>query len=122
MLRDQIQREREMENSAGVGLLAVCAVSGSVALITLQAQKRSLSNFMKKIESELQGIGSSEKHEVRKKVRFAEDVIEPSSNNREYRRSKCQANAAQSLDMPMNRQVLYRGLVQDRMYRSCNAS
>ncbi|KAL3755511.1 hypothetical protein ACJRO7_002547 [Eucalyptus globulus] len=113
-----------MENSAGVGLLAVCAVSGSVALITLQAQKRSLSNFMKKIESELQGtrIGSSEKHEVRKKVRFAEDVIEPSSNNREYRRSKCQANAAQSLDMPMNRQVLYRGLVQDRMYRSCNAS
>ncbi|XP_030512512.1 uncharacterized protein LOC115726670 [Rhodamnia argentea] len=110
-----------MENSMGVGLLAVCAVSGSVALIALQVQKRLLSDFMKKIESELQGLGTSQKYKTKKKVQFAEDVIEPSSNNREYRRSKCQAKTDQGFDMPANRQVLYKGLVQHRMHRGCSA-
>lgn len=42
----------------GVGLVAVCAVSGSVALLAFQAYKRLLSDFMKRMERELGGTYS----------------------------------------------------------------
>ncbi|RVW34776.1 hypothetical protein CK203_104435 [Vitis vinifera] len=73
-----------MEGSAGIGVgfMAVFAVSGSAVLIALQLHKRLLSDFMKKIESEIGGSGN---YQAKKKVRFAETVVEPSSNNKEYR-------------------------------------
>ncbi|KAI3878391.1 hypothetical protein MKW98_001806 [Papaver atlanticum] len=98
-----------MENA--VGLMAVFAVSRSVAFVALQAHKRLLSDSMKKVELQL-GTNSagvermsnacshspiqSKTHSIlkmaegskvqqKKKVRFADDVIEPSTNNKEYR-------------------------------------
>lgn len=42
-----------MENSSCMGLVAVFAISSSVVLVSLQVQKRLVSEFMKKVESEL---------------------------------------------------------------------
>lgn len=39
----------------GMGFMAVFAVSGSVVLVASQVHKRLLSDFMKKIESEICG-------------------------------------------------------------------
>ncbi|KAJ4705439.1 Transmembrane protein [Melia azedarach] len=72
-----------MEGSMGLGFVAVFVVSGSVAFVARQAHNRLLSEFMQKIEYEMCG---SEKCQEKKKVRFADDVIEPSSNNKEYRK------------------------------------
>ncbi|KAK9986525.1 hypothetical protein SO802_031476 [Lithocarpus litseifolius] len=86
-----------MSNSMGVGFMAVFAVSGSVVLLVHQLHKRLLSDFMKKVESEYgtilyshgkNKIKGSEKCQSKKKVRFADDVEEPSSNNEEYRKRK----------------------------------
>lgn len=44
-----------MDNSSGVGFIAVFAVSGSIALLCHQVHKRLFSDFMKNIESELGG-------------------------------------------------------------------
>ncbi|MCL7040180.1 hypothetical protein MKW94_015608, partial [Papaver nudicaule] len=105
-----------MESS--VGFMTVFAVSGSVVLVALQAHKRLLSDFMKKVELELgtaaaaaAGVG---KVQQKKKVRFADDVIEPSSNNKEYRKQRsrvlnmdrsCNSQCNQELEntMPENR-------------------
>ncbi|KAG0450673.1 hypothetical protein HPP92_026621 [Vanilla planifolia] len=74
-----------MESSGCIGLMAVVAVSSSVALVAVQAHKRLVSDFMKKVESELGGVKMSK---PKKKVRFAADVIEPSTANKEYRRRR----------------------------------
>lgn len=102
----------KMEGSMGLGFVAVFVVSGSVAFVARQAHNRLLSEFMQKIEYEMCGkfpfsfsfffltslffnvilkimltwIVGSEKCQEKKKVRFADDVIEPSSNNKEYRK------------------------------------
>ncbi|XP_077247835.1 uncharacterized protein LOC143887614 [Tasmannia lanceolata] len=73
-----------MVSSNGIGIIAVFAVSGSVAFLAMQLHKRLLSDFMKKVEFELGG----ERNLAKKKVRFAKDVIEPSSNNKEYRQRR----------------------------------
>ncbi|KAK9194002.1 hypothetical protein WN944_004704 [Citrus x changshan-huyou] len=44
-----------MGASMGMGFMAVFAVSGSVVLVASQVHKRLLSDFMKKIESEICG-------------------------------------------------------------------
>ncbi|MBA0858010.1 hypothetical protein Goshw_020227 [Gossypium schwendimanii] len=113
------------------GLVAVLAVSGSVVFIAHQLHKRLLSDFMRKVEFELCGSG---KCEQKKRVGFADDVMrEPSSNNKEYCNMnslpklqgnkaareddhQTQAQAQQLLEMsnsmPLNRLVLYKGILQ----------
>lgn len=132
-----------MQTSVGLGFMAVFAVSGSVVLLANQVNKRLLSDFMKKIEFEISGYvrsfitiiylfnflllnssfslfeTGSEKFNSKKKVRFAEDVMEPSSNNKEYRKRsvKChQMMMNHHLDdsMPLNRLILYKGILQYR--------
>ncbi|CAK9160844.1 unnamed protein product [Ilex paraguariensis] len=107
-----------MESSVGVGLMAVCAVSGSVVLLALQVHKRILSDFMKKIEFEL----GSEKVQPKKKVRFAEDGVELSPENKDSRKKyvpehgRSSRVADEKLDntMPLNWQVMYKGILQYR--------
>ncbi|XP_074573820.1 uncharacterized protein LOC141830234 [Curcuma longa] len=80
-----------MDGSNCMGLMAVVAVSGSVALVSLQLHKRLASDIIKKLESEIGCIRSrvsEEQRRTKKRVRFASDVIEPSSNNEEYRRRR----------------------------------
>ncbi|XP_068307327.1 uncharacterized protein [Pyrus communis] len=123
-----------MENSIGVGFMAVFAVSGSVVVLAHQLHKRLLSDFMKNIESELGGFlsphkrlaaGGSEKVQTKKSVRFAEDVVEPSSNNKEYRKRRYGNNTKQAKEgsgnhkmednsMPLNRQALYKGIIESK--------
>ncbi|XP_043697834.1 uncharacterized protein LOC122648679 [Telopea speciosissima] len=78
-----------MGSSTGVGFMAVFAVSGSIALLTLQVHKRLLSQFMKKVELEFAGTVKCQRQ--KKRVRFADDVVEPSSNNKEYRENHIRA-------------------------------
>ncbi|CAN6977155.1 unnamed protein product [Brassica rapa subsp. trilocularis] len=86
-----------MESS--LGFMAVLAVSGSVVFVASQFHKHLLSDYLDKFELEilyyeqfdkLEAIhfvlGSPENAVMKKKVRFAADVVEPSGNNKEYRR------------------------------------
>ncbi|XP_021886912.1 uncharacterized protein LOC110806385 [Carica papaya] len=121
-----------MENS--MGFMAVFAVSGGVVLLARQAHRRLLSEFMKKIEFELGGSNKScHQNQVKKKVRFADDVIDPSSNNKKYRKKyltksvngnnnnnnnmnngdkwKCMDS------MPVNRQILYKGIMEYKILK-----
>ncbi|KAK8963365.1 hypothetical protein KSP40_PGU009169 [Platanthera guangdongensis] len=85
-----------MESSRCVGLMAVLAVSSSVALVVLQFHKRLLSDFMKKAELELTDLyfgwklkgGRRSRRQKKKKVSFSADVKEPANDNKEYRRRK----------------------------------
>lgn len=113
--------------SLGYGFFAAFAVSGSVVLIARQVHKRLLSNFMKQIELEL--CGSKRCHQAKKRVRFADAVMEPSLNSKEYRRRyvriatvdnqvlKTEGTIIRSEGvkppeaMPVNWQNLYRGII-----------
>ncbi|KAF8108977.1 hypothetical protein N665_0104s0284 [Sinapis alba] len=74
-----------MESS--MGFMTVFAVSGSVVLLAAQLHKRLLSCYMQKLELQFD-VTNKEKNKKKKekKVSFAEDVMEPSGNNKEYRR------------------------------------
>ncbi|CAH8264862.1 unnamed protein product [Arabidopsis lyrata] len=72
-----------MESS--IGFMTVFAVSGSVVLLAAQLHKRLLSDYMDKLEP--QHSNKERKKTKKKKVSFAEDMVEPSGNNEEYRRS-----------------------------------
>ncbi|KAK5835881.1 hypothetical protein PVK06_011595 [Gossypium arboreum] len=53
-------------------------------------------------------IGRNGKCGVKRRVRFAENVIEPSSNNKEYRKKNHQAHVIgdhHASSMPLNKQV-----------------
>ncbi|KAM7505083.1 hypothetical protein LguiB_003987 [Lonicera macranthoides] len=111
-----------MDGSKGAGFMAVFAVSGSIVLLSLQFHKRLLSDFMKKIEFEL------EKDQPKKKVRFSDNVVELSLENKEYLLKKNVSNSgvlitAQNLEvadkkmrntMPLNWQILYQGIIEHR--------
>ncbi|OAY43034.1 uncharacterized protein LOC110621706 [Manihot esculenta] len=118
-------------NSMGLGFMAAFAVSGSVVLIARHVHKHLVSDFMKKIEFELVG---SKRCQAKKRVRFAEDVIEPSSNNKQYRDRHLAriAEGSQMMNrnygpkfmeaMPVNRQILYKGILEYKTLKGCVAS
>ncbi|XP_057745685.1 uncharacterized protein LOC130963601 [Arachis stenosperma] len=75
-----------MENSSmKIGVMTVFAVSGSMVLLIHQVHKHMLKNFMEKFEVEICGYTphdehksldeSPKKHQIKKKVRFAEYVL-----------------------------------------------
>ncbi|CAH2059185.1 unnamed protein product [Thlaspi arvense] len=71
-----------MESS--IGFMTVFAVSGSVVLLAAQLHKRLLSDYMDKLELRFDKKNAEKKK--KKKVSFAEDVMEPSGNSEDYRR------------------------------------
>uniref|UniRef100_A0A803MWG4 Uncharacterized protein n=1 Tax=Chenopodium quinoa TaxID=63459 RepID=A0A803MWG4_CHEQI len=77
-----------MDGSMGMGIMAVFAVSGSVALLALQVHNRLLSDFMKKIELEF-GCG---KCQCKRRIRFADNVQEPLPI--ECEKESCETNPA----------------------------
>ncbi|KAL2463964.1 hypothetical protein Fot_51920 [Forsythia ovata] len=101
-----------MENSLGGGFMVVFAVSGSVVLFAMQLHKRLLSDFMKKIEYEIGPTTGFTKDKTKKKVRFAVNVEEMSPDSK-ARRANLEA-------IPINRQVLYKGILRYRSFKGCN--
>lgn len=66
-------------------------------------------------------IVGPEKHHEKKRVRFADDVVEPSGNNKEYRKRNSMGKADEFVKMPVNRQILYKGIMtQNRTLQSQN--
>ncbi|QCD98141.1 hypothetical protein DEO72_LG6g2859 [Vigna unguiculata] len=120
-----------MEKSMRLGLMAVVAVSGSMAILVQQVHKRMLSNFMKKFEYQM---GGPEKHEANKKVRISKEALEDWSYGRGDRMittrvGRIKAEQFWEMEnverdepklekmMPTNRKVLYRGIMK---YRNSN--
>ncbi|KAL2534516.1 hypothetical protein Adt_07867 [Abeliophyllum distichum] len=117
-----------MENSLGGGFVVVFAVSGSVVLLAMQLHKRLLSDFMKKIDYEIGPTTGFAKDETKKKVRFAVDVEETSSDSKASRTNHLPRPAIWSRNqegkiseaIPVNRQVLYKGILRYRAIKGCN--
>ncbi|MCL7043918.1 hypothetical protein MKW94_026714 [Papaver nudicaule] len=58
------------------------------------------------------------KVQQKKKVRFADDVIEPSSNNKEYRKQRSRVlNMDRSCNSQCNKRALYKGIVQSKILK-----
>ncbi|CAH8387340.1 unnamed protein product [Eruca vesicaria subsp. sativa] len=74
-----------MESS--IGFMTVFAVSGSVVLLAARLHKRLLSGYMQKLELQFDIENKEKNKKKEKRVSFAEDVMEPSGNNKEYRRN-----------------------------------
>ncbi|XP_051131859.1 uncharacterized protein LOC127251941 [Andrographis paniculata] len=97
------------------GFMAVFAVTGSVALLSMQAHRRLLSDFISKLDSQIIHINGGVTNEPKKKVRFAGEIP--------YVRDHPAAAAAagkieESLEgMPENWQVLYKGILKHRNRR-----
>ncbi|KAG8646922.1 uncharacterized protein LOC110623667 [Manihot esculenta] len=109
----------------GLGCMAAFAISaGSVILIAHQLNERLVSDFMKKVEFEL--MGSKRGFQAKKRVRFAEDVIEPLPENEE----DCDKHLLRITEdgealetMPVNRQILYKGILEYRtLQKGCYIS
>ncbi|CAI9783356.1 unnamed protein product [Fraxinus pennsylvanica] len=118
-----------MKNSLGTGFMAVFAVSGSVVFLAMQIHKRILSDFMKKIEFEIgTATGGCGKDRVRKKkVRFSDQVVELSRDDKERCKKHLpkpaihNRNEDRNLEaMPQNWQVLYKGILKNRNLKACN--
>lgn len=112
-------------NSLATGLMAVFAVSGSVALLAMQLHKRLLLDFMEKMEIEI----GSKKNQRLKKVRFADDVVqyaassqnaEPKKNDLRSLASPKRAREEKLETLPLNWQALYKGIIEDRVLKGLN--
>ncbi|KAK4377805.1 hypothetical protein RND71_004101 [Anisodus tanguticus] len=95
-----------MENSLGSAFVAVFAVSGSVVLVAMRVHKHLLSDFMNKLELEI------DKDQAKKKVMFSNKVVELGSQNKD----KFDDESLES--MPLNWQVLYKGILSNKTLRA----
>ncbi|KAL3825674.1 hypothetical protein ACJIZ3_021703 [Penstemon smallii] len=112
-----------MDDSLKTGFMAVFAVSGSVVFLAMQAHKRLLSNFMKKMEFEIKNSTGTLKNDMKKKVRFADDVV-GSTAEKAYGKKHLSVAAGrndindENLEgLPENWQVMYKGILQCRNLR-----
>ncbi|KAJ8444641.1 hypothetical protein Cgig2_023704 [Carnegiea gigantea] len=106
---------------------AMAAVSGTVILLALRHQKSpsppSSSQFQVNPISVLRpclSSGERKGEKKKKRVRFAEDVVDPTGNNEEFRRQrsyglKSRNREGQNGGMPANRVALYNGMLRDRV-------
>ncbi|XP_028784929.1 uncharacterized protein LOC114740851 [Neltuma alba] len=133
-----------MEESLGLGFMAVCAVSGSMVLLVHHVHKHLFSNFMKKFEFEMGGLlrphnahpkHNLSEHRHEKKLRFCEGASSKSRNDR--RKATRTGTSWEAMDMgrmvlvreggptwrsgprledimPPNRAVLYKGIMKYR--------
>ncbi|KAI3447379.1 hypothetical protein Pfo_004044 [Paulownia fortunei] len=113
-----------MDSSVGTGFMAVFAVSGSVVFLAMQVHKRYLSNFMKKMEFEIKNSTGTVKDEPKKKVRFADDVVESTADHKACGKKYTPRSAASTRNndenleaMPQNWQAMYKGILQYRNLR-----
>ncbi|ESW17757.1 hypothetical protein PHAVU_007G265600 [Phaseolus vulgaris] len=120
-------------------LMTVFAVSGGMVFLFHQVNKHLCNKFLKKFECEIRG---STKHEAKKKVRFAKDMVEliPMENSIMENSMTDRINMAKEQEvigkvmdlddtenwkhgekfkdvMPPNRVVLYRGIMNNRKER-----
>ncbi|KAK7278767.1 hypothetical protein RJT34_23803 [Clitoria ternatea] len=117
-----------MESSMRLTLMTAFAVSGSMVLLVHQVHKHLFDDFMKKFEYEIRG---STKHQTKKRVRFAKDVFEiPMEKSDHMNMVKAQQVEDEKVlikdgvenwkheekvkDMPLNRLVLYKGIMKNR--------
>ncbi|XP_075475212.1 uncharacterized protein LOC142505960 [Primulina tabacum] len=139
-------------SSQGMVLATAMAVSGTVVLLVLRLQK-SPPPFFSRISLPQSSIISSDhvkaKEKKRKKrVQFAEDVVDPTGNSEDYRKLRSNNNnswgAADSSseniknrnlscaalkkggrvvqEMPANRVALYNGILRDRVHKMRSSS
>jgi len=125
-------------NSQGVVLATAMAVSGTVILLTLRLQKSfPAAQFQSPPPLPRSCISSDRKKREKKKkrVQFAEDVVDPIGNSDEFRRqhnnsrsnsdgfsssnssssSKEREKGKEVRGMPANRAALYNGILRDRL-------
>ncbi|KAA8523015.1 hypothetical protein F0562_009438 [Nyssa sinensis] len=126
--------------SQGVVLATAMAVSGTVILLALRLQK-SLPHTQFPVSTPIpqsqpipRSCISSEgkkKEKKKKRVHFAEDVVDPSGNSEEFRRQRSgnsySSSGSKSLSsstfkesgkdrgIPANREALYNGILRDRV-------
>ncbi|KAK4725225.1 hypothetical protein R3W88_028004 [Solanum pinnatisectum] len=91
-----------MENSLGCAFMAVFAVSGSVVLLAMKVHQHLLSDFINKLETQI------DKNQAKKKVMFSNKVVELGSQNKD----KFDDESLES--MPLNWQVLYKGILNNK--------
>ncbi|KAL3839382.1 hypothetical protein ACJIZ3_023973 [Penstemon smallii] len=107
-----------MDNSLKAGFMAVFAVSGSVVFLAMQAHNRLLSNFMKTMEFEIKHSTETVKDETKKKVKFADNVVEKAYSKKHSSpaaAAHCRNINDENLEaMPPNRQVMYKGILHYR--------
>ncbi|KAK4281753.1 hypothetical protein QN277_013209 [Acacia crassicarpa] len=105
-----------MGSPSRYGLVAVFSVSASVAVLLHHLHKRMVSDFINKLEFQISG--NCEKGQGKKKVRFAEKVIEVEAEEEEgkgYERREWREGCTKLENvMPPNRAALYRGIIKNR--------
>ncbi|KAI4335718.1 hypothetical protein L6164_014337 [Bauhinia variegata] len=128
-------------SSQGVVLATAMAVSGTVILLALRLQKSFLTTQFPVHEisqpsapvlrSCISSVGKKKDKKMKKRVHFADDVMDSSRNGEEFRRklrvtsnslhSKVHqknhqnVGAAEVRGMPENRVALYNGILRDRV-------